>query len=75
LRWITEWSERRRFDTNDRMTRRDRTLSQDVLLTFLMRPGTVVYLGYGAGLQASGTEPLQATRHSLFMKASYLWQL
>jgi hypothetical protein len=75
LRWITELGERWRYDASDQLTSHSRTLSQDVLFTYLMRPGTVAYLGYGAGLSAGGNDPLQATRQSLFMKASYLWQM
>lgn len=75
VRWIAEFGERRRFDADDRLTRLSRGLSNDVLVTYLLRPGTVVYLGYGARLGSEHEDPLTARQHSLFMKASYLWRL
>lgn len=75
LRWIAEFGERRRFDELDQLVSRSRRVSNDVLLTYLLRPGTVLYLGYGAQLGADRDDPLSARNHSLFMKASYLWQM
>ena len=75
LRWTTEWVDRRLYDANDAQVERDRTLTEDLLVSYLLRPGTVVYLGYGARFTGGDTGPLSAENHSLFMKASYLWQL
>lgn len=75
VRWITEWVDRRRYDENDQQVARDRALTEDLLVSYLLRPGTVVYLGYGARLTGDESGPLRAANHSLFMKASYLWQL
>jgi hypothetical protein len=75
LRWINEWTDRRQYDANDQMTSRERVLGEDLLLSYLLRPGTVVYLGYGTRLTGGESGPLRAENHSLFMKASYLWQL
>lgn len=75
LRWINEWVDRRRYGADDRMTGRDRALTEDLLVSYLLRPGTVFYLGYGTRLTGGESGALQATNHSLFMKASYLWQM
>ncbi|MBI5169258.1 MAG: carbohydrate binding family 9 domain-containing protein [Candidatus Eisenbacteria bacterium] len=75
VRWITEWVDRRRYDENDAQVARDRTLGEDLLVSYLLRPGTVVYLGYGTRLTGDESGPLHASNHSLFMKASYLWQM
>lgn len=39
------------------------------------RTGTLFHLGYGTRLAGGESGPLRATNRSLFMKASYLWQL
>lgn len=75
LRWINEWVDRRRYDAQGGLESRDRALTEDLLVSYLLRPGTVVYLGYGTRLTGGGDGPLRAENHSLFMKASYLWQL
>lgn len=75
VRWINEWVDRRRYGVDDRQTGRDRALGEDLLVSYLLRPGTVVYLGYGTRLTGGESGPLRAENHSLFMKASYLWQL
>jgi hypothetical protein len=75
LRWINEWTDRRLYDTADQLASRERVLGEDLLLSYLLRPGTVIYLGYGARLTGGEDGPLRAENHSLFMKASYLWQL
>lgn len=75
LRWINEWVDRRRYDSGDRLSSRDRALTEDLLVSYLLRPGTVFYLGYGTRLTGGESGPLRATNHSLFMKASYLWQM
>ena len=39
-----------------------------------LRPGTVVYLGYGARLEGSDWSDLSKARDNAFCKLSYLWQ-
>ena len=75
VRWINEWVDRRRYDAHDALAGRDRALTEDLLVAYLLRPGTVVYVGYGARLTGDASGPLRAENHSLFMKASYLWQM
>ena len=75
VRWISEWFGQRRYDTHGVAAAYERSLTQDVLLSYLLRPGTVVYVGYGGRLRSDGEAPLRAANHSLFVKASYLWQL
>lgn len=75
LRWITEFRDRRQFDSADELVGHSRGFTNDVLFTYLLRPGTVLYVGYGAQLGAEQQSPLSARAHSLFMKASYLWQM
>jgi hypothetical protein len=75
VRWINEWVDRRRYGMDDRQSSRDRALGEDLLVSYLLRPGTVFYLGYGTRLTGGESGPLRAENHSLFMKASYLWQL
>lgn len=75
LRWITEFRDRRQFDTSNALIDHTRGFTNDVLFTYLLRPGTVLYLGYGARLGAEQDAALSPRAHSLFMKASYLWQM
>ncbi len=75
LRWITELRGRQGFDTNGVRTSRSQTLSPDVLMSYYVRPGTVVYLGYGSLLNGEETRDLQSSQSSIFTKVSYLWQM
>jgi hypothetical protein len=75
LRWITELQARRNYDTNGTLTSKTVTLVPDILLSYYVRPGTVVYLGYGSQLQGEETEDLSPETASVFTKISYLWQL
>ena len=76
LRWITELRDTRRFDpVTGAETSRSQSVVPDVLLSYVLRPGTVFYLGYGAQLSGRDTESLQPQQNSLFTKVSYLWQL
>lgn len=64
---------------------RRKGLSTDVLLTYLLNPGTALYIGYndryqnvqidpaGTGIQLTGS-PFHATGRQLFVKASYLFR-
>ncbi|MFN8587647.1 MAG: DUF5916 domain-containing protein [Candidatus Eisenbacteria bacterium] len=73
VRWITEWRDRRRYDEHDALVARDRQLTEDLLLSYLLRPGTVFYLGYATRLTGDESGPLSAAGHSLFTKASWLF--
>ena len=75
LRWITEFQSRRRFDASGAEVSKTQSLTPDVLLSYVLRPGTVVYLGYGALLEGYDAESLTPSRSSVFTKVSYLWQL
>jgi len=75
LRWITELRSRREYDVNDVLTSRKVEVSPDVLLSYYVRPGTVVYLGYGSFLNGAEIDGLRPERSSLFTKFSYLWEL
>jgi hypothetical protein len=75
LRWITELRARREFDGTGAQVSKSQTLAPDVLLSYYVRPGTVVYLGYGSFLAGQETNDLRATKSSIFTKVSYLWQM
>ena len=76
LRCITELRDTQRFDAvSDERVSRDQMVVPDVLLSYVLRPGTVFYLGYGSQLMGRDTESLQPARSSFFTKVSYLWQL
>ena len=75
LRAITEFQNRRRYDAAGTLASKSQTLTPDLLLSYVLRPGTVVYLGYGSFLVGESAESLQPARSSVFTKVSYLWQL
>ena len=75
MRWITERRQRKSYDTLGAATGKTQTLTPDVLISYYVRPGTVVYLGYGSILAGSETRDLTPARSSFFTKLSYLWQL
>jgi hypothetical protein len=75
VRWITEFQNRRFYDAAGVETSRSQTLVPDLLLSYVLRPGTVVYLGYGAMLEGYDAESLTPSRSSIFTKLSYLWQM
>ena len=50
-------------------------VSADVLATYLVRPETVVYLGYGSRLEGDHLDATRPRASSAFVKLSYLWQL
>jgi hypothetical protein len=75
LRWITELRHRRQWDGTDALVDEGRTLTPDVLLSYYLRPGTVVYLGYGSLLEGREAQDLRPQQASLFTKLSYLWQM
>jgi hypothetical protein len=75
VRLITELRSRNLYDVNDVLVEKSQTLTPDLLLSYYLRPGTVVYAGYGSMLQGPDTEALQPARSSVFTKISYLWEL
>ncbi|MEO5616150.1 MAG: DUF5916 domain-containing protein [Candidatus Eisenbacteria bacterium] len=75
LRLITELRSRRRFDVNDQLISESHRLTPDVLLSYYVRPGTVVYLGYGSQLTGPSTDVLRPAQSSVFTKFSYLWEM
>lgn len=75
LRWITELRSSRDYDVTGAMSGRDKEIVLDALATYYVRPGTVVYLGYGS-LRDGGTwEDMTVSNNNLFLKLSYLWQM
>jgi hypothetical protein len=75
LRWITELQARKRYDATGTLVSKTQTLTPDVLLSYYVRPGTVVYLGYGSVLTGEEANDLRPAQSSVFTKVSYLWQM
>jgi len=74
LRQIVELRKTRFFDTDGLLGSVSRTLSLDWLASYYVRPGTVVYVGYGTVLEGSSFESLRPGRSNAFVKLSYLWE-
>ena len=72
---ITELRARREFDASEALVPKTQTLTPDVLVSYYVRPGTVVYVGYGSFLDGSETADLRPARSSVFTKVSYLLQM
>jgi hypothetical protein len=75
LRVIAEIDAERRYDGAGVRVPSEVTVSTDVLATYLLRPETVFYLGYGARLDGDRVRAARPQRNSVFLKLSYLWQL
>ena len=75
LRWITEMRHRRQWDATDALVVEGHTITPDVLFSYYVRPGTVVYLGYGSLLAGQETQDLRPQAATWFTKLSYLWQM
>lgn len=75
FRVITEIDSERRYDPAGARVPSETTLNVDVLATYLVRPETVCYLGYGSRLEGDRLRAARPERNSLFLKLSYLWQL
>jgi hypothetical protein len=88
-----EWSIRGIVDYNAVLAnpalialQRDKRLSADVLATYLVNPGTAIYLGYSDGYENLAFQPddpasvrrfgapVQSTGRQFFVKTSYLWR-
>jgi hypothetical protein len=74
FRLIGEWNSEVRWDRAGAFVSRDRNLSLDGLASYVLKPGTVVYLGYGSRLSGEEPRALVVGRNNLFVKLSYLWQ-
>jgi len=76
VRTITQMVSVRQFDSRDLETSKSQVVTPDVLFSYYVRPGTVVYLGYGSLLESSvDGQKLQPARSSVFTKLSYLWEM
>jgi len=75
FRAITEVDAARRYDPAGARVPSATGVSLDFLATYLLRPETVAYLGYGARLAGDGVRAARPERTSAFFKLSYLWQL
>jgi hypothetical protein len=75
VRSITELQSRRRYDSSGALASKTQTLVPDLLVSYVLRPGTVMYLGYGSVLEGQDRDSLTPSRSSLFTKVSYLWQI
>ena len=74
LRTIGEFRVQRGYDTAGDISSRERSLSLDFLASYYVRPGTVVYVGYGSLLRGETARTLSVWHNNLFVKLSYLWQ-
>lgn len=75
LRVIAEIDSERRYDATGARVPSPVTVGADVLASYLLRPETVVYLGYGSRHEGDRARTARPERSSLFLKLSYLWQL
>ena len=75
FRAIAEVDAARRYDPAGARVPSETAVSADFLATYLLRPETVVYLGYGSHLSGDRLGAARPARTSAFFKLSYLWQL
>jgi hypothetical protein len=75
LRLIGEVNSERLYDVAGSRVPSETTVTWDFLATYLLRPETVAYLGYGARLAGDGLGAARPERAGAFVKLSYLWQL
>jgi hypothetical protein len=75
FRLITEIDSKRRYDPAGVRVPSETTLNVDVLVSYLVRPEAVFYLGYGSRLEGDRLRVARPERNSVFLKLSYLWQL
>jgi len=75
VRGIAELRSEHRYDHADQLVSSARDVSLDLLVTWLLRPGTAMYVGYGTGLEGPALEQAQPTHAGVFVKLSWLWQL
>jgi hypothetical protein len=75
LRGIAELRSERTYDGAGQVALSTRELALDLLITYLLRPGSVAYLGYGTGLEGQTLDIAEPQRAGVFVKLSWLWQL
>lgn len=75
LRLIGQLVTRKSYDTSNALVSESHSLTPDVLVSYFVRPGTVLYLGYGSVLQAEERDLVTPVQSSVFTKVSYLWQM
>jgi uncharacterized protein DUF5916 len=75
FRVIGEIDAERKYDPMWRRGPSHAIVSTDVLASYLVRPETVVYLGYGSRLEGDHLDAARPRASSAFVKLSYLWQL
>ena len=75
LRLIGEMRSRKTYDPANALTGESNVFTPDVLMSYFVRPGTVIYLGYGSILTGDERDLLQPVQSSVFTKVSYLWQM
>jgi hypothetical protein len=75
FRAITELDAARRYDVTGARVPSETDISVDLLATYLLRPETAAYLGYGTQLAGDGVRAARPERAGAFFKLSYLWQL
>jgi hypothetical protein len=75
FRAIAELRSERQFDTAGAVTESTRDVTFDLLTTWLLRPGTAVYLGWGAGLSGESLDAARPETSRVFAKMSWLFQL
>ncbi len=74
LRWISEYRSERDYDALGDGTEGKRALSLDLLGRYFVRPGTAVYVGYGARIEGAEARGMIPHTRNAFVKLSYLWQ-
>lgn len=74
LRAIGELRSQREYDAAGAMSASEREATLDLLAGWQLHPGTVVYAGYGSGLDGPALDATRPRRASLFLKASRLFQ-
>lgn len=75
LRWIAQLEAERRYDTAGAPAAREIRATNDLLATYYVRPGTAVYLGYGALGEGDAVDTVREARNQVFVKLSYLFQI
>ncbi|HXT20140.1 MAG TPA: DUF5916 domain-containing protein, partial [Thermoanaerobaculia bacterium] len=66
LRLIGEMQSRKSYDTLDALVSENNVFTPDVLMSYYVRPGTVIYLGYGSILEGQERDLLQPVQSSVF---------
>jgi hypothetical protein len=75
LRWIGELRAESRYDSLGAPGERSRRLTLDLLWSYVVNPGTVFYLGWGAALKGPTAPALKLDEGRAVLKLSYLWQM